>query len=185
MIDSASSYIQEIEALKNEWKYPEARQKTQIHLRRYVDDYRLYEELADIYLFEWNLDKAEESMELAQKLHADSATWTYLMGYIHIARCRFSLGIQFLEKANMLFPNNPEILRNIWWGYARIKNYQKGSSILRRALNLAPDDELIIEDLGMVLVAAGDRNEGLSLLRRIGKDYTIDDIRTILLDENR
>ena len=29
-------------------------------MAHYTDDYRIYEELADIYIFEENLDKAEE-----------------------------------------------------------------------------------------------------------------------------
>ena len=52
--------IASIEAYKQENKYIEARDTALQALTKYTDDYRLYEELADIYLFENNLEKAEE-----------------------------------------------------------------------------------------------------------------------------
>lgn len=68
------SVIETIEALKHENKYHEARDIALQALTRYTDDYRLYEELADIYLFENNLEKAEEVISYARALHPESGT---------------------------------------------------------------------------------------------------------------
>lgn len=67
-----------IEELKSESKYTEARETALQALAKYTDDYRIYEELADIYIFEENLDKAEEVIGYARALHPDSGTGAYL-----------------------------------------------------------------------------------------------------------
>jgi tetratricopeptide (TPR) repeat protein len=72
------SVIQMIESLKHENNYEGARDTALQALTKYTDDYRLYEELADIYLFENNLDKAEEVIGYARALHPESGTGVYL-----------------------------------------------------------------------------------------------------------
>ena len=119
-------------------------------------------------------------MDVARKLHADSATGTYLMGYILISRGRFEEGVDYLEKANKLFPSNPEILRNLGWGYTVLGKVQKGIILLERALNLAPEDELIMEDLGVALISDGQNQRGEVLLKKAGKSERIDTIKTIM-----
>lgn len=147
-----SLYIQEIEKLKNSWNYEEAKRLTQKHLLSYTDDYRLYEELADIHLFEWDIDKASNAMSFAQNLNPESATWLYLAWYINLSKWNFRLGVEQLEKANLLFPNNPEILRNLWWWYTMSGKTAKWITILKRALNISPEDILIMEDLWVALM---------------------------------
>lgn len=119
-------------------------------------------------------------MKVARELHSDSATGTYLMGYILISRGQFSEGIDYLERANKLFPNNPEILRNLGWGYTVLGKVQKGIVLLKRALNLAPDDELIMEDLGVALISDNQTEEGEMFLSKAGKTERIDAIKTIM-----
>ena len=70
--------INTIETLKSESKYTEARETALQALAKYTDDYRIYEELADIYIFEENLDKAEEVIGYARALHPESGTGAYL-----------------------------------------------------------------------------------------------------------
>ena len=64
--------IANIEELKGRNQYAKARQTALQALSKYTDDYRIYEELADIYIFEENLDKAEEVIGYARALHPDS-----------------------------------------------------------------------------------------------------------------
>jgi Tfp pilus assembly protein PilF len=75
---SIDHIIENIEQLKQKNQYIEARMIALEALTRHTDDYRLYEELADIYLFENNLDKAEEVIGYARTLHPDSGTGIYL-----------------------------------------------------------------------------------------------------------
>jgi len=102
------------------------------------------------------------------------------MGYIHISKGNFSLGVELLEKANELFPNNPEILRNLGWGYAMLGKTQKGVMLLKRALNIAPEDTLIMEDLGVTLISEGAIQEGEDMLKKAGKSERIDELKTIM-----
>jgi Flp pilus assembly protein TadD len=64
--------IEAIEELKHQNRYGEARLTALEALTKHTDDYRLYEELADIYLFEENLEKAEEVISYARTLHPES-----------------------------------------------------------------------------------------------------------------
>jgi tetratricopeptide (TPR) repeat protein len=70
--------ILDIEEYKSSNQYGKARQTALQALTQYTDDYRIYEELADIYIFEENLDKAEEVIGYARALHPESGTGAYL-----------------------------------------------------------------------------------------------------------
>lgn len=181
MTDPLVRYIHEIENFKTSGQYPEAKKLVDSLLLRYTDDYRLYEELADIYLYQGDLTAAEASMKIAQDLNTDSATGMYLMGYIAVSRGEFERGIELLGRANNNFPNNPEILRNLGWAYTVTGKGDKGIFLLKRALNLAPNDVLIMEDLGVALLSDGrDLDEGEELLRKAGKEHRIPEIRALM-----
>lgn len=49
--DGLLQFIDQIETLKSQGKYREAKEVVDRLLLDYTDDYRLYEELCDIYLF--------------------------------------------------------------------------------------------------------------------------------------
>lgn len=108
--------ILRIEELKGESKYTEARETALQALAKHTDDYRIYEELADIYIFEENLDKAEEVIGYARALHPDLGTGAYPR-VIAAARGDFDRAISILSIANGKFPNNAEIIRNLGWSY--------------------------------------------------------------------
>jgi uncharacterized protein HemY len=78
--------ITSIEQAKIANNYPKAREIALGGLHEHTDDYRLYEELADIYLFEGNLEKADEVLMIARELHAESSTGMYLEGYLATAK---------------------------------------------------------------------------------------------------
>lgn len=107
--------ITDIERLKEALKYEEAKETIQKLLVRFPDDYRLYEELADILVYENDFSEAGKLLAIAQKLHPESATGMYLQGYICVTQGKFDTGVELLEKANSLSPNNAEILRNLGW----------------------------------------------------------------------
>ena len=119
---------------------------------RYTDDYRLYEELADIYVYENNLEKAEEVIRYARELHPESGTGLYLEGYILAEKGDFPEAIQKLQQANISFPNNAEVIRILGWCYVMQGESHRGVSFLRRALVLAPDDTKILQNLSHALL---------------------------------
>ncbi|MBX9809940.1 tetratricopeptide repeat protein [Candidatus Gracilibacteria bacterium] len=160
--------INTIEELKSINKYTEARATALQALSKYTDDYRIYEELADIYIFEENLDKAEEVIGYARALHPDSGTGAYLEGYIAAARGDFDRAIEILSVANNKFPNNAEIIRNLGWSYVMRGDIARGLGLLRRAYVLAPEDLMIINDLGVALMASGAEDEARALFEKSG-----------------
>lgn len=160
---TVENIIEHIEQLKQMNQYPEARNLALETLAQHTDDYRLYEELADIYLFEWNLDKAEEVIGYARTLHPDSGTGIYLEGYIAVARSDFDRAIEILSRANLLIPNNPEIIRNLGWAYVMKGEVNRGLALLNRAFALSPEDPMIINDLGVALMASGREKEAQEL----------------------
>lgn len=165
--DGLLPFINQIESLKIEGNYTDAKTIVDSLLLKHTDDYRLYEELCDIYLFMGDHTRASEAISVARILNPESATGMYLLGYLMITHGNFSEGIELLEQANLLFPNNPEILRNLGWGLTVTGKGEKGVFLLRRALNISPEDALIMEDLAVALISEGiDTLEAEDLLKR-------------------
>ncbi len=162
--------IEHIEELKTQKRYDEARELLQDAIARYNDRYELYEELADVYIYEWKYDKAQIALDYAETLEKDSSTWHYLRGYMALIQNEFSRAIVFLERSNRITPNNPEVLRNLGWAYTMIGDIRKGIVLLERALNIAPEDELIMEDLWVALLTQGNIQEARKYLVQIGKE---------------
>lgn len=167
-MDAIKKIIQDIEQLKLEKKYDESISLAETALTRYNSDYRLYEELADIYLFLGKLEKATKAINFALELNSDSATWNYLKWFICLSKNKATDAISYLEKSNSLMMNNSEVLRNLGWAYNMIGQTQKGIMILKRALNISPWDELISEDLAMALIWIWEIEEGNAILEKIG-----------------
>ncbi len=168
-MDKIQDLIIKIESLKIEQNFSEAIKILEQALVKYNSDYRLYEELSDIYLYKWELDKWIKSINFALKLNPDSATWNYLKWFLLLSKDKVVEAIKFLELSNKLLANNSEVLRNLWWAYTVVWNTEKWISILKRALNLTPNDNLITEDLAMALIWIWEISEWNKLLQWIWK----------------
>lgn len=166
-MDAIKKIIQDIEKMKSERNYDWAINLVQNSLKKYNEDYRLYEELADIYLFLGKLEKALKAINFAIELNKDSATWNYLKWFISLAKNNPQEALIYLEKSNSVMPNNSEVLRNLWWAYNMIWETNRWIIILKRALNISPNDPLITEDLAMALIWVWDLKEWNSLLEKI------------------
>ena len=168
-MDQIRNVILQVEELKNKKHFQSALEIVEKALTQYSDDYRLYEELADIYLFIWENDKAHKALDFALSLNSESATGNYLKWFILLSQDKVIACIPYLEKSNRLFWNNAEVLRNLGWAYTMAWETEKWIIILKRALNISPNDELITEDLAMALIWIGSIVEGNKLLKKIGK----------------
>lgn len=174
------SIIETIESFKQDGNYHGARKTALEALKKHTDDYRLYEELTDIYLFENNLEKADEVLQIARTLHPESGTGMYLDGYIATAKWEFDRAIEVLETANKSLPNNAEILRNLGWAHVMKANVPKWLILLRRAHSLAPDEAMIINDLAVALMATGAETEARTLLQKIGQEFLLDSMKNTI-----
>jgi len=168
-MDKIKSIIIEIEKIKNSGDYKKAEELVENALIKYSDDYRLYEEIADINLYNWNLKKAEKAVNFALELNPNSATWNYLKWFLLLSKDKAKEALTYLEKSNKLIWNNSEVLRNLWWAYTLTWKTEKWITILKRALNLSPWDELIKEDLAMALIWAWEIERWHNLLKELKK----------------
>lgn len=174
-----------IEDLKSEGHYDEAHAQVTELLKTYTDDYRCYEQLADILVFQGRQLEALSAVTLALSLHAESATGNYLAGFIRLGLGHFEEAVPFLKISNELSPNNPEVLRHLGWAYVMSDHLDQGIILLQRALTMAPDDELIMEDLGMALLALGNHQEGVDYLRKSGKNaLRIEEIELLMRSQS-
>ena len=171
--DSIDQIILEVETLKMKWEITKAISILESHIIEYNDDYRFFEELWDIYLGEWLIEKAKKAVDFALKLNPESATGNYLKGFLLINDEKPSDAIPFLEKSNRLMANNSEVLRNLGYAYAISWKYEKWIYILKRAQFLNPEDSLIKEDLAMALIWSGEILEWNAILRQVKKNEFI------------
>ncbi len=101
----------------------------------------------------------------------------YLDGYIATAKWEFDRAIEILTIANKNLPNNAEILRNLGWAHVMKAEVPKWLSLLRRALMLAPEEPMIINDLAVALIAAGKDDEAREILSWLGQSDLVDAIK--------
>ena len=113
--------------------------------------------------------KAMAALDFALTLNPKSATGNYLKGFILLWDDKVTEATTYLEESNKLFGNNAEVLRNLGWAYTMSNQHDRGITVLKRALNISPEDELITEDLAMALIGTGDIAWGNKLLKKIGK----------------
>ena len=168
-MDEVRSIVIEIENLKQAKKFEAAIALLENGLLKYSDDYRLYEELADIHLYNGSLEKSIKAVDFALTLNQKSATWNYLKGFILLSQDKVAEAVKYLELSNSIMGNNAEVLRNLGWAYTMLNENERGITILKRALNIAPGDMLITEDLAMALIGVWKVQEGNTLLQKIGK----------------
>lgn len=167
--DSVDQLILEIEWLKRKWNFLKAINILEKNIINYSDDYRFFEELADIYIWLEKYDKAEKAINFALKLNNESATWNYLKWFLCILLEDAKTSIQYLEESNKLLSNNSEVLRNLWFAYTVSGKYEKWIYILKRAQYIAPEDILIKEDLAFALINNWEIIEWNALLRQVRK----------------
>lgn len=172
-MDGIQGIIIKIEELKQLKKFDDAVAIIQSSISKYSEDYRLYEELADIYLYRWEFDKALKAVNFSLCINPKSATGNYLKGFILLSKEKPHEAVHYLETSNKLIWNNSEVLRNLGWAYTLTEQEERWIAMLKRALNISPEDDLITEDLAMALIGSGEITEGNLLLKKIWKKSKI------------
>ncbi|MFA7682399.1 MAG: hypothetical protein WCX61_05215 [Candidatus Peribacteraceae bacterium] len=107
------------------------------------------EEVADNELSLEHYDRAQNAAKQAVALDEKSYTGYYILGFIESHREHWPKASSYLQKANMLRPNNPEILRCLGWVLFNEGKRTQGIVTLERALNLDSENPLTLCDLGV------------------------------------
>ncbi|MDD2684729.1 MAG: tetratricopeptide repeat protein [Gallionella sp.] len=110
-------------------------------------------------------EAAEQLLRKLMQLKPDHAHAYNALGYSFLARnVRIEEGVQLVEKALQLAPNDIAIMDSVGWGYFRSGKLDDSIAMLRKAYASNPDPE-IATHLAEVLWAKGDKEEANKLLR--------------------
>jgi len=102
------------------------------------------------------IDAAEAHLKRLIELTPESAQALNALGYTLVDRTpRIAEGLDLIEKALKLTPEDPFILDSMGWALFRMGKLDDAESYLRRAMTERPDPE-IAAHLGEVLWAKGD-----------------------------
>ena len=108
------------------------------------------EEIADNELSLGRFARAEAAAKRAVALDDESYTGHYILGFLRSRTEEWPAAIAALRKANVLKPNNAEILRCLGWALFTSANERaQGIVTLERALNLDGQSILTLCDLGV------------------------------------
>ena len=142
--------IEEADKMKNEGKHNEAINICEKILLKDLHCVEAYEEIGDNYLSLRKYDKAEKALKQALKINKSSANSNYLLGFVYSCTGEWEPSVKLLEVADEFYPNHPEILRCLGWSMYHYGQKKRGIIILERSLFLAPNDPLILNDLGVL-----------------------------------
>ncbi len=104
-------------------------------------------------------DEFEQKMRKVIELKADSAQAYNALGYSMLDRNEhLQEGMELVEKAIKLAPDDAAIMDSVGWGHYRLGDYAKSLEFLRRAYTAIPDPE-IAAHLGEVLWVKGEQEQ--------------------------
>lgn len=124
------------------------------------------EEVADNELSLERMERAEAAAKEAIALDTESYTAHYILGFLESQQEKWTSALAHLKKANMLKPNNPEILRCLGWVLFHAAQRAQGVVTLERALNLEAENPLTLCDLGVAYLELKNFGKARSLFQR-------------------
>lgn len=126
-----------------------------------------FEELGDNFLSMREYAKAEKALQFSIKQNPYSANANYLLGFVYSATEKWAASVNYLEKADRIHPNHPEILRCLGWSIFHIGERKKGIILLERALTMSNNDCLIMSDLGLCYLNEKEFDKAKKLFEKI------------------
>ena len=110
--------------------------------------------------------KKNEASAFADQWIAAHPKDAYLLNYLgeqDIAAKRYESAVKRYESARQRAPENPLILNNLAWVKHQLKQ-PTARQDAERALELAPENAVVMDTLGVILVDSGEQDRGLELL---------------------
>ena len=170
MSDNTSSNtlerLEKAEQLKLEGHHKEAIEILEMLLLEDPQNVAALEELADNELSLEHYERAHTAANQAVTLDDNSYTGFYILGFLSSYREQWTEATESLKKANMLKPNNPEILRCLGWALFNEGHRAQGIVTLERALNLDDENALTLCDLGVAYLQTKNFTKAKSLFIR-------------------
>ncbi len=99
-----------------------------------------------------NAKKSDEDLLKSLEINLDDP---YVMNYLAYSwlerNYKIDKAIQMLEKAYQQKINDPYIIDSIGWGYYLVGNFSEAEKILKRAVELMPNDPIVNDHYGDIL----------------------------------
>lgn len=146
----ASLLLEEADKLKQSGDHEKAIKICEKVLMSDLECPEAYEEIGDNYLSMREYFKAKKALDRAIDLNPNSANGNYLNGFLQSCFGKWKQSIKYLEKADSIYQNHPEILRCLGWSIYHDGQKTRGIILLERALSLNQEDPLIMSDLGVI-----------------------------------
>jgi len=103
-----------------------------------------------------NAKKSDEDLLKSLEINLDDP---YVMNYLAYSwlerNYKIDKAIQMLEKAYQQKINDPYIIDSIGWGYYLVGNFSEAEKILKRAVELMPNDPIVNDHYGDILWKLG------------------------------
>ena len=169
MDNFTETLIDQADQLKLQGRHEDAIKVCEKLLLSDLECVEAYEEIGDNFLSLKEFEKAQRALLRAVKLDPASANANYLLGFTYSSLGEWELSIDYLEGADKVQSNHPEILRCLGWSYFHYGQKKKGIIVLERALNLAWDDCLILCDLGVCYLNEKNFERSIQLFEKVLK----------------
>ena len=141
--------LEQAEQLKLKGRYQEALVILEQLLIEDPENIAALEEVADNELSLEHFSRAQTAAVRAVALDHESYTGHYILGFLHSVDREWQKAVDHLKQANILRPNNAEILRCLGWALFNAGQRAQGIVTLERALNLDDHNALTLCDLGV------------------------------------
>lgn len=113
-----------------------------------------------------NMAAAEQDLQTLITVNPKNSDALNTLGYILVdANTRVLEGKGYIERSLSLDPNNPAAIDSLGWAYYRLGDYEKATALLKKALNLMPNDE-IAAHLGEVLWMSGQQDAAIDVWKQ-------------------
>ena len=120
-------------------------------------------------MYEWNWDRAKESLERAVRLNPNYAPAHLWYAHYLTARRRFDEGSQEVRLARDLDPLSPIIQTQVGWLLAHAGRFPEALAEYRKALAMDPNYQWAQWQLGSALISTGDYNGAIGVLEEAAK----------------
>ncbi|TBV01210.1 tetratricopeptide repeat protein [Phytopseudomonas dryadis] len=175
-------YLIESESLANQRQGERAWQLIQQALEQYPDDLNLLYTRAMLAEPRGDLKQLERDLRFILVRDPENAMALNALGYTLADRTeRHQEGLELIQRANELNPNDPAILDSLGWANFRLGKLDEAERLLRQAFERFPDHE-VAAHLGEVLWAQGKQREARKIWRDALKEQPDSEIlRSTLL----
>lgn len=152
-------YIVEGEVLRENKMYVEARNLYTEGLTKIPDNLDLLYARALVYEKLNNVDDAVKDLRTVVKLDPQSVQALNALGYTLVDKTeQIEEGMEYIQQAYQLRPNDPAIIDSLGWAYYRLGKLEQAVNYLKKAYSTFNDAE-VAAHLGEVLWVRGDKDE--------------------------